>query len=446
MRMLLPMARKRSFPYLFALSALAVLVTGTGAAYYVHERVDAAGRAHILDRASTVATLLPPADIRLLAGSEADLGAPSYEQLKRLLSGVTQANSDVRFAYLMGERADGTMFFYADSEPPSSEDYSPPGQVYDEATPAMRAIFDDGIARAEGPDKDRWGTWISAYAPVFDEQGVIVAMLGIDLPAEAFLRDLYAYTALPALIAFSVLLFLIAGELARRRERKSIDEKEEFLSIASHEIRTPLSGVRWGLEQLSRNATLPEVERPLVALMHETSVTLIARLNNLLDEHSFEHAAERTFKKDTVYVEAFMREAASTLMLAAKERGITISLPSAPDASVQADSQLLRHVFQNLIGNAIKYTKPNTTVTVTYGREDGMHVFRFKDEGEGIPEEERARIFSGYHRGENARRNGVAGTGLGLYMARKAVLMHGGTIAVDSTPGKGTTFTVRLPD
>ena len=293
MSMLLPTARKRSFPYLFALSALIIVAVGALSSYYVHEKVDASGRAHILDRAGTIAALLPPEYIHALTGSDADLGTPDYEHLKKLLIDVRSVNSDVRFVYLMGTQ-NGAIFFYADSEQPTSEDYSPPGQAYDEATEAMHRIFNDGTARAEGPDRDRWGTWISAYAPVFDEQGAIIALLGVDLPAEDFLRDLYVYSLLPGLIALSILLFLIASELARKREKRILDEKEEFLSIASHEIRTPLTGVRWGLEQLLRKeAGVAEKDRTTLTLMHETAVTLVARLNNLLDARSLEHQAER---------------------------------------------------------------------------------------------------------------------------------------------------------
>lgn len=444
--MLLPYIHKRRFPFLFALSIVAVVGTGALASWYVHDQVDTAGRSHILDRASTVAALIPAENIPLLTGSGADVGTVPYEEIKRELLEARAANDDIRFVYLMGARGE-EVYFFADSERPVSDDYSPPGQVYEEATADMRAVLSDGTPRVEGPDRDRWGVWISAYAPVTDTQGAIIGLLGIDLPADVFLRDLYVYTALPLLVAFSLLLLLVAGELSRRREQKAIEEKEEFLSIASHEIRTPLTGVRWGLEQLARESEgASEAHRTLISLMHQTSVTLVARLNTLLDMHSFEHTKERAFTKDVIYIEAFMREAASTLMLPAKERGITLLLPTTGEATVRADSQLLRHVFQNLMGNAIKYTKENTTVTVSYQKEKAEHVFRFKDEGEGIPEEEKESIFSGFHRGAHARKSSTSGTGLGLYMARKAVLMHGGDISFVSEKGKGTEFTVRIPE
>lgn len=444
--MLLPNVRKNRFSPVFVFSALVIIFVGGASAWYVHENVDTAGRAHILDRAETMAVLIPAHHIPLLTGSDADIGTTTYEEMKRELMEARASNDDIRFVYLMGAR-EGEVFFYADSERPLSEDYSPPGQPYEEVTDDMWAVFEDGMARVEGPERDRWGTWISAYAPVTDANGRVVALLGIDLPADVFLRDLYVYTVLPLLIAFSLLLFVIAGEISRRREQKVIEEKEEFLSIASHEIRTPLTGVRWGLEQLSRNAEqLSEGNKNLVSLMHQTSVTLVARLNTLLDMHSFEHGKERAFTKDVIYIEAFMKEAASTLMLAAKERGITLNLPASGEATLKADSQLLRHVFQNLIGNAIKYTKPNTAVTVSYEKEKNFHTFRFKDDGEGIPEDEKEFIFSGFHRGARARKSATSGTGLGLYMARKAVLMHGGTISFVSEKGKGTEFTVRIPE
>jgi signal transduction histidine kinase len=439
--MLLPIAKKR-VSILFLCSLAIVLLIGAFASWYVFSEVDYGGREHILDRAKTVAALIPSELVRELEGADADTESPAYQELKRELMEARSANSDIRFLYLMGIR-DDEVFFYADSERPTSEDYSPPGQIYDEATDDMYAVLRNGVARVEGPDSDRWGTWISAYAPVITSDGAVVALLGIDLPAGEFLRTTYAYALLPLLIMLLTLFLIIAGEVVHKRAEKAVAEKEEFLSIASHEIRTPLVGLRWGLEQLTRDAGKSS---DLVTLMHQTSVTLVARLNTLLDMHSFEHAKEREFTKDRIYIETFMREAAATLSLAAKERGITLVLPQVGDACMLADSQLLRHVFQNLIGNAIKYTRPNTTVTVSYALRDGMHTFRFKDEGEGIPPEEQDVIFTGYRRGKVARASGTAGTGLGLYMAKKAVLMHGGTISVDSKVGTGTTFTVTIPE
>ncbi|HEY0979347.1 MAG TPA: histidine kinase dimerization/phospho-acceptor domain-containing protein, partial [Candidatus Paceibacterota bacterium] len=239
-----------------ALSAL-VLLIGIGGAIYVFNQIDRVGRAHILDRVATIAVAVPEEDLRELAGGEEDLGTPEYESLKLFLEQMRSVNGDARFLYLIGRNEAGELFFFADSESAESPDYSPPGQVYYEATPAMRALFMDGARRTEGPDRDRWGLWISGYAPVVNEAGTVIAMLGMDLPATDFLSNAIAYALLPVFLSLLLIVFILATERVRRQEVAYLEQKAEFLSIASHEIRTPLTGIRWAIEGLLKRENPP---------------------------------------------------------------------------------------------------------------------------------------------------------------------------------------------
>ena len=122
--------------------------------------------------------------VTALTGSPGDLTSPDYKALKTQLERIRNDTPQVRFAYLMGQRADGTIFFYADSEPPSSADYSPPGQNYTEASAAVRQEFATGQELTEGPESDRWGTWVTALVPVRDpDTGNLVAVFGMDVNA-----------------------------------------------------------------------------------------------------------------------------------------------------------------------------------------------------------------------------------------------------------------------
>lgn len=445
--MLIPQQRsRRRSPLILAIALIALV--GAASSAYVYLKVDEAGRHAIQNRATTVAETVDGEALHALSGSEVDTESAVYASLKSVLGRVASVNDDIEFLYLMGERADGTLFFYVDSEPADSEDYSPPGQVYDEATPAMQALFKDGAARTEGPDQDRWGVWISAYAPVRDASGNVVALLGVDLPAQRFLTDLYIYSALPSLVALFLILIFYASMHARRRELEFLEEKAEFLAIASHEIRTPLTGMRFALENLLAPAAepLPASAKQLLTLMHETSVRLIARINNLLDIAKLEHAPD-AFTRETIDVPSFIKEVIASLALSADARKVTlVTSPSVASAgTLSADRQLLYHALFNLIANAIKYTKEGTTVTIGYERDGSMHAFSVADEGDGVSPEEQEKIFSGYHRAEGAA-SSVTGTGLGLYLTKKAAQMHGGEVSVDSTPGRGATFLLRIPD
>jgi len=434
-------------PAFFAV-LLVTLLLGALSAVYVYSQVDDARRAHILGRVSTMAEAIPRADLLALEGSENDLSSPSYEDVKDLLMRMREANHDVRFVYVIGENEENELFFYADSESPDSSDYSPPGQVYFEATPAMHAVFSAKQASTEGPDRDRWGIWISGYAPVLAEDGTVLAMLGMDLPANEYLTDVLAYSFLPLLITLVLVIMLVATGRARMRELLYIEQKAEFLSIASHEIRTPLTGIRWAIEGIlrrERDSMQPRTKLTL-GLVHESCLGLLARVNNLLDLTALESSTALQLKKERIEAFPFIKDITDSLALSAQQRDVTIELdPSVETAGfIRVDRQMMHHAFFNLLTNAIKYTHEGTRVTISAKKEGGEHLFSIADEGDGISIENQERIFAGYTRTQDAVRSGQYGTGLGLYLARKAAEMHGGTIRVSSKPGAGATFTLSM--
>lgn len=429
---------------------LSVLLIGIASSVYVFTQVDSSGKDHILERAATIAVAVPQEEVRELAGTEDDLGTPAYEQVKLFLEQMRSANHDARFLYLIGQKPDGALFFYADSEPAESEDYSPPGQVYYEATDAMYAVFANGRKSTEGPDRDRWGLWISGYAPVVNEAGDVVAMLGMDLPANRYLSDVFAYSVLPLLVAFALILIIVAMERSRRQELAYLEQKAEFLSIASHEIRTPLTGIRWAIEGLLKreNPPVDPKTRALLALVHESCLGLLARVNNLLDLTALEGKRTSSVRMERILVRPFLEDIMDSLALSARQRQVTLRIDASisEDAAFVADRQMMHHAFFNLLTNAIKYTKEGTDVSVSYQHADGMHAFRVTDKGEGVEQADQDRIFAGYYRTREAVRSGQYGTGLGLYLVRKAAELHGGSVSVSSKSGEGATFSLQIPD
>lgn len=446
--MLLPTKNThRGRPGFFAVIAVTILL-GVASAVYVYAQVDDARRAHILGRVSTIAEAIPRADLLSLSGSESDLGTVPYEEVKDLLMRMRAANDDARFVYIMGQNSEHELFFYADSESPDSPDNSPPGQVYFEATPAMHAVFDAREESTEGPDRDRWGLWISGYAPITAEDGTVLAMLGMDLPATQYLIDVLAYSFLPLLVGLVLIIVLIATERARMRELSYIEQKAEFLSIASHEIRTPLTGIRWAIEGILKREkeTMQPRTKHTLELVHESCLGLIARVNNLLDLTALESRTALHLKKERIEAYPFIKDITDSLALSAQQRGVTIEIEPSVESSgfLRIDRQMMHHAFFNILTNAIKYTREGTRVTISAKKEGSENLFSIKDEGDGISKENQERIFAGYTRTKDAVRSGQYGTGLGLYLARKAAEMHGGTIHVSSEPGAGATFTLSI--
>ncbi|NMC54027.1 MAG: PAS domain S-box protein [Chloroflexi bacterium] len=147
-------------------------------------RAEQLSRVNFLDEAQRFSQAINLREFERLTGSEADLSLPEYLRLKHQLVLSRQTLPDVRFLYLMGEKQDGSIFFFIDSEPVDSDQVSPPGQIYQPASGDLRQVFQDRVAIVEGPVTDGWGTWMSALVPVIDPTtGEVVAVFGMDIDA-----------------------------------------------------------------------------------------------------------------------------------------------------------------------------------------------------------------------------------------------------------------------
>jgi PAS domain S-box-containing protein len=153
-----------------------------------------------------------------LTGTDADLRNPDYIRIKEQLTRMRRAAHEVRFYYLIqlsGEKA----IFLVDSEPEGSEDYSPPGQVYDEISEEDRAVYITKKPGITGPTKDRWGTWITAFAPVFSDDGRMIAALGVDLNASEWIGKIARARLMVILIILLFYSVLMLFYTLQRRSR-----------------------------------------------------------------------------------------------------------------------------------------------------------------------------------------------------------------------------------
>lgn len=210
----------RSFRW-YPIGAL-VLILAVGATLIIGgaREVDARLRADLIRQASLVCWALDEAEVEGLSGGADDLSHPLYQSTKAKLSTTRALYPEIRFIYLTRIQPDGRIIFLADSEDPSSGDYSPPGQVYEEASEEFRALFRGSQPITEGPIRDRWGVWVSALVPITSPSGRgVIAVLGMDVDARTWRKRIYAESRAP--IAFTAaMLALWAGSLVLlRRER-----------------------------------------------------------------------------------------------------------------------------------------------------------------------------------------------------------------------------------
>ncbi|HAX92304.1 MAG TPA: histidine kinase, partial [Rhodospirillaceae bacterium] len=125
-------------------------------------RADQEMRDNLAIQATIAAKGMNITALKKLTGTPLDAESTEYKRFKEELASIRTAYDNYRFLYMMGKKDDGSVFFFVDSEPESSKDYSPPGQIYEEPTPELLHVFQDKHALVEGPIVDSWGTWVSA--------------------------------------------------------------------------------------------------------------------------------------------------------------------------------------------------------------------------------------------------------------------------------------------
>jgi len=224
---------------------------------------------------------------------------------------------------------------------------------------------------------------------------------------------------------------------------RSFTEMQRFTADAAHELRTPLAVIRNEAEvALRQPRTGDEYGRVLENLLEET-----VRLGQMADQLLFlsrQDAGLNTPVRNDVPLDGLLRDVVENMRLVAQEKGVSLTLTENSACQVQGDANQLRRVFYNLIDNAIKYTATDGVVTLTSRTDSEWLCVTVEDTGIGIPAEHLPCIFDRFYRVDPSR-TGENGAGLGLAICLSAVRSAGGTIAVVSAEGRGTTFTVRLP-
>ncbi len=231
--------------------------------------------------------------------------------------------------------------------------------------------------------------------------------------------------------------FLAGKSLAPLNE--AFDRQHAFVAHASHELRTPLAVIR-------ANAEFLQVDNPdsveIADIVSETD-RLSALVDALLALARGE-AADRP-QRDLFDLASVVDGAVESMQSLAGERGVVLSRESESGLLVEGDRDQLRQLVLILLDNALRYTPAGGSVAGSVSRAGDWATIRVADTGIGIDQDVVDRIFDRFYRADEARNRDSGGAGLGLAIAKQLVEEHGGRIAVESTPGKGTTFTVRLP-
>jgi two-component system phosphate regulon sensor histidine kinase PhoR len=218
--------------------------------------------------------------------------------------------------------------------------------------------------------------------------------------------------------------------------------KKDFVINVSHELRTPLTAIKGFVETLEEE--LDEQHRHYLAIIKRNTDRLINIVQDLLLLSQVEEKGV-ALQTEEVAVAALLEQIHRIFEPRLREKNISFTIGSKNDIPpVQADLFKLEQVFVNLVDNAIKYTE-HGDIRVTLEHRDNQVVIQIQDTGIGIPQEHLPRIFERFYVVDSSRSRRLGGTGLGLSIVKHIVILHNGTIHAESTPGKGSIFTITLP-
>ena len=365
------------------------------------------------------------------------------------------------------------------------------GEPYDEVDEELDAAFWGVTLFSPEPVTDRWGTWVSAYAPIHAPDGHVCGVLGIDYDAETMIgavatRRRIAFSMAGFLelvvLAAGAIVMVVRGELQRRQaaqrmleektraleqtngelasKGKALEEanaaamaatlaKSEFLANMSHEIRTPMTAILGFADVLLEQDPPADQRVRYVQTIQRSGQHLLTILNDILDLSKIE-AGRFEIHVVPCAIAELLEETLQMLKAPADAKGIELVLDVATDVppNVSCDPTRLRQVLVNLLGNAVKFTERGR-VTLR-ARAEGESMGRIltlavEDTGIGITPEQRTRLFKPFSQVDSSLTRHYGGTGLGLSISLRLVQMMGGTIDVTSEPGHGSRFVVSLP-
>jgi two-component system phosphate regulon sensor histidine kinase PhoR len=237
---------------------------------------------------------------------------------------------------------------------------------------------------------------------------------------------------------------VVFNDVSRLRRLENV--RQEFVANVSHELKTPITAIKGFVETLLDGALdEPEEARRFLGIVAKHADRLNAIIEDLLTLSRLEQDGGKGMELQPVGLHGVMQSAAEVCSARASKKKIAIHIDCQPNLTAVVNPPLIEQALINLIGNAVKYSPENKTVTVRAASEPEGVTLSVQDEGFGIESEHLDRLFERFYRVDKGRSRQEGGTGLGLAIVKHIAQAHGGNVSVESTFGKGSSFSIFIP-
>ncbi|MDR2594483.1 MAG: response regulator [Fibromonadaceae bacterium] len=391
-----------------------------------------------------------------------DMELQSYKNLRKKLLEFSK-KTDVKYAYFIRPLQD-SMQYIVDNDFNEKTRVGLDTPLFDpHSEPWILSVLEGQSVYSDlGNYAPSWEGLLSGYAPVFDKEGKVKAIAGVDIEDSDIIFAKQMIFILTAVQIISVILVFISGLLsllrfhgeARKAEKAQIkadeanETKSKFLANMSHEIRTPMNAII-GMAELALREYMTSIAKEYILTVKQAGTNLLSIINDILDFSKIESGKLEIIPIN--YKFSFLINDVVNIirmMITDSRLRFEINIDSKIPNMLFGDEIRIRQVLLNILGNAVKYTKKGFISFSVNGEIIGdtiLLTMTVADSGIGIRKEDLEKLFDDFVRFDFAVNKDVEGTGLGLAITKNLVKMMNGNISVQSEYGKGSTFTVKLP-
>jgi len=441
--------KKRPVLILFFISFLTLFIVSIVANYFINSSVRAMEHNiehRMISVAEYLASTVSIEELDKYQKKE-DMELQSYKDLRKKLLEFSE-KAGVLWVYFMRPLPNSTQIQYIvdndfDEKTRVGLD-TPPFDPHN--TPWMLLVLEKGQSNYAGLGHytSGWEGLLNGFAPVFDSEGNVKAIAGVDIRDEDIVLARRMIFILTTVQIISVVLVFMSGLLGLIEANKASKAKTKFLAKMSHEIRTPMNAII-GMAELALRENMPSTVKEYILTVKQAGSNLLSIINDILDFSKIESGKLEVVPSNYLF-SSLINDVVSIIKMRIRDSGLRfdINIDNNIPNSLFGDETRIRQVLLNVLNNAVKYTKKGFISLSASGEiKEGTVLLTIKiaDSGIGIKPEYLKKLFDEFVQVDK----GFEGTGLGLAITKNLLTAMGGDISVQSEYGKGSTFTVKLP-